>query len=125
MNAPPALAMLAVLPSGENPGILENLSYQAAGLAVVILSLGLLAIVVGVIGRLLTRRPAAVKASAKPALAGESGIPPETIAVITAAVAVTLRKPHHILQIRPVNSPWLQAWSLEGRRQIFQSHNPR
>lgn len=53
--------------------------------------------------------------------AGER-IAPEILAVISAAVAVSMKgTPHRIVAI----SPAPQAWSLEGRRQIFQSHTVR
>lgn len=123
-----AFAFLAVVPNGGHPDFLSNLSFQSAGLAVVLLSLSLLAMVVAQVGRMLNPRKAAVAKAAPaaaPLPAGESGITAETVAVISAAVAVTLHEPHRIVQIQPSSNPWVQAWSAEGRRQIFQSHHVR
>jgi Na+-transporting methylmalonyl-CoA/oxaloacetate decarboxylase gamma subunit len=121
MNAFHLLATQA----GDRTDLLTNGSYQVAGLVVVMLSLGLMALLVEGIGRLLRLRhrpPAVTPAVAAPEPAG---VPPETLAAIAAAVAVTMQSPHRIVQIRPTGSAWLQAWSLEGRRQIFQSHTLR
>lgn len=51
-------------------------------------------------------------------------IPPETVAAITAAVHTTLRANLRILSIGEP-CPKRQAWSVEGRRQVFSSHNVR
>jgi hypothetical protein len=52
------------------------------------------------------------------------GIPPETVAAISAAIHTTLRAHHRILSVGEVN-PQRQAWSAEGRRQVFSSHKVR
>jgi len=52
------------------------------------------------------------------------GIAPETVAAISAAVHTTLRAHHRILSIGEP-CPKRQAWSVEGRRQVFSSHNVR
>lgn len=118
---------LAIVSTQDHVRFLDNLSYQTAGLVVVIFALTILFGAVAVVGRLLRphekKIPVPVPAVTTPAT--EAEIPPEVIAVIAAAVAVTLRKPHRILRIQPANNPWLQAWAGEGRRQIFQSHQLR
>lgn len=120
--------LLALVPPSGHPGFLENLSYQAAGLAVVLVSLTALSIIIAFFGRLLNR-PHPSPATARPRHTTGSAtteIPPETLAVIAAAVAVSIEHPHRIVQVRgPRESLWLQAWSVEGRRQIFQSHRIR
>jgi hypothetical protein len=63
-----------------------------------------------------------------PAIA-DRGIPGEIRAVIAAAVDAVMSGPHRILAISPVGSQdagqLSLAWSVEGRRQIFQSHRVR
>jgi hypothetical protein len=51
-------------------------------------------------------------------------IAPETVAAISAAVHTTLRSRLRILSVGQV-SPDRQAWSAEGRRQVFASHKVR
>jgi len=51
-------------------------------------------------------------------------IPPETVAAISAAVHTTLRGRLRILSVGEINAQ-RQAWSLEGRRQVFHSHKVR
>jgi hypothetical protein len=57
----------------------------------------------------------------------QSPIPPEIIAVIAAAVAVTINKPHRVLQVKqaayPV--PHFNVWAYEGRAQLALSHRIR
>ena len=62
--------------------------------------------------------------SSAPALtAAGADLPPEVLAVISAAVFETLGADSHIVAINPESqSP---AWSLEGRRQIFGSRKVR
>jgi hypothetical protein len=62
--------------------------------------------------------PAAHASSATLAVTGEM------LAVIAAAVHVTLAGRAQIVGITPIQSEE-RAWSLEGRRQIFQSHTLR
>jgi len=51
-------------------------------------------------------------------------IAPETVAAISAAVHTTLRSRLRILSVGQI-SPDRQAWSAEGRRQVFASHKVR
>lgn len=101
----------------------RNLRYQGTGMLVVIVSLGLLALIVSFVAKILEPRPA----SASPQLTQPAGeeIPPEVQAVIAAAVLTVLRSSHRIHHIRPPADPHLTAWSAEGRRQIFLSHSIR
>lgn len=57
------------------------------------------------------------------AAAAPEPIPAHVLATIAAAVHYTLRVPHRLVAIAP--SQEFQAWSLEGRRQVFQSHQIR
>jgi hypothetical protein len=64
--------------------------------------------------------------SAKAALPVEDPepVPPEVVAVISAAIHVTLREPARILSIK--TAPTTGAhWAAEGRREIFSSHRVR
>jgi|SRR5690348_13737438 hypothetical protein len=56
-----------------------------------------------------------------------TSIRPEIAAVIAAAVAVTIDRPHRLVSVQPVQTPvpYLNVWALEGRTQIFQSHKIR
>lgn len=55
------------------------------------------------------------------AVAVEDDLPEETLAVIAAAVAQTMAKPHRVVKIRGL-TPEDLGWSLEGRMQHHQSH---
>jgi len=62
-------------------------------------------------------------ASRTPPLSRDT-ITPETVAVISAAIHTTLRSRLRILSIGQI-CPHRQAWSAEGRRQVFASHKVR
>lgn len=66
-------------------------------------------------------RAAALAAQAQAGVAGE------TVAAITAAIAVVLGRPYRLVSVQkvPVPVPHLNVWALEGRTQIFQSHKVR
>lgn len=59
-----------------------------------------------------------------PSAPTKASLPPQTVAAISAAVHTTLSSRHKILSIGESNSD-RQAWSLEGRRQVFHSHKVR
>ena len=60
-----------------------------------------------------------------PAAAEESStLTPEIVAVISAAIITTVGSNHRIVSVAPIGQEKL-AWSLEGRRQVFQSHKLR
>jgi Oxaloacetate decarboxylase, gamma chain len=57
-----------------------------------------------------------------PALEDESGIPPEIVAVIAAAVAtITRHQPVRIVSIKPMSTSWERA----GRQSVLTSHRIR
>lgn len=71
--------------------------------------------------------PAKLRAShakAPPAAESTNGVTAEVIAAITAAVHTTIKGPARILSVGPI-CPNRQAWSAEGRRQVFSSHKVR
>lgn len=115
-----------------NADFLQALSFQTVGVVIVMGSLGLLALAVVVIGRgLRLAEPKTVPGGDRAAdavlpvpPAGE-GIPPEIRAVIAAAVVATLDGSYRVVEIKTSTDVRLQAWSLEGRRQIFSSHRVR
>jgi hypothetical protein len=53
--------------------------------------------------------------------------PPEIIAVIAAAIAVVLDRPHRVVSVQPAVAlaPEGNAWAMEGRVQQFLSHRVR
>lgn len=106
-----------------HPSLLENLAYQTVGIAVVLTSLGILWLGVSLMGRVLAQPlPAAPAAGSHPV--PDPGVSPQVCAAITAAVVCSHGDAVNIRSIQPAN-PFLQAWSMEGRRQIFQSHKLR
>jgi hypothetical protein len=62
--------------------------------------------------------------SSLPTQTKSDGVAPETVAAISAAVHTTLRSRLRIISVGQVN-PDRQAWSAEGRRQVFASHKVR
>ncbi len=138
---PPLLGMISI---NSELTFWQNLNYQAVGVAIVIFSLGFLALAVYLVGKVIhavmqaTQRPMLVppqpvepmppltvgrKEAGAPA--AEPAISREVRAVIAAAVYVSLKGAHRIIEISPVTTAQTHAWSMEGRRQIFQSHRVR
>ena len=119
------------------PSFLENLRFQTVGFIIVLAALGLLTLVLISIGWLFKKWEAQKAASAAGttpenslALRQEED-PHELLAVIAAAVYSAIGESHRIVSIRPVingkiiGELYLQAWSMEGRRQHFASHKIR
>jgi hypothetical protein len=54
-------------------------------------------------------------------------VPPEILAVIAAAIAVILGRPHHVVSVQQaaVLAPEGNAWAREGRVEQFLSHRVR
>jgi hypothetical protein len=63
-------------------------------------------------------------ANSSKTITNNQAVAPETVAAISAAVHTTLRSRLRILSVGQV-SPDRQAWSAEGRRQVFASHKVR
>lgn len=125
-SIPPLLG--AALP--PRPGLGESIVFQINGLVVVFLALASIWGVLELTGLFFRRRAVAkpaVKAAAplpaSPRAADASGLPPETVAVIAAAVHAAVGAPHRIEVIVPVGPS--SDWAREGRRQIFASHQVR
>lgn len=60
-----------------------------------------------------------------PAASPVSEIPSEVLAVIAAAVAVAVGRPHRIHHVRYRRRPAGEGWSTAGRLAVMTSHAPR
>ena len=96
------------------------------GIFVVFVALILIASVITLLPKIL-----GVKAPAAPSPAATGSTPPiqeelpaETLAILAAAVEATMRSPHRIVRIRGLTNQEMD-WTMEGRMQHHQSHNPR
>lgn len=121
----------------EYPNLTESLQYQLTGFLVVTFTLGSLAFLVGLIGRLFASLDAR-RASAPAALAGPTParppapapaageISPDVLAAIAGAVAAALGDSRFTIHGVQVADPRQNlAWSAEGRRSIYASRNVR
>ncbi|MFV0461297.1 MAG: OadG family transporter subunit [Actinomycetales bacterium] len=129
-----AQALLAAA-SSQDYSTGDAIELVVTGLVVVVVALSVIALSCSAIGwavRKLTpdasqatrTAPSAGGASAGDAVAagaGERDIDDETIAVIAAAVATVLGKPHRIIRVRSAISDDT-AWALHGRLQHHSSH---
>ena len=63
----------------------------------------------------------------KPANAPVDLVEADIVAVIAAAVAAMLDRPHRVISVVPVeiSVPHLNVWAFEGRSQLFVSHKVR
>jgi len=54
-------------------------------------------------------------------------MPPEILAVIAAAIAVVLGRPHRVVSVQqtPGHAPDVNVWAMEGRMEQFMSHKIR
>lgn len=102
---------------------------QTLALGVVLIGVALLMVAVALAGRWL-----AATHPAPPPPPVAAPVPPETVPsaeifiVIAAAVAATLGRRARVAAIKPVTPPaeaMIQPWSVEGRRQIYSSHQIR
>lgn len=61
------------------------------------------------------------------AIKPQAGIAGETVAAIAAAIATVIGQPFRLVSVAkvPVPVPHINVWALEGRTQIFQSHQIR
>ena len=115
----------------------ENLRFQTVGFIIVMVILGLIALVMSLVGWLFRnaggKKPATGAGTAleRSLAVIQEEVPHEMVAVIAAAVYSTVEEAHRIVSIRPViegktvEDLYLQAWSVEGRRQHFASHKIR
>jgi hypothetical protein len=103
---------------------------RALDVLIILVGMVLFAAVMQVLRRRREARQATPGAGLAVDSAPAGGIPPEVLAVICAALAATLDSGEHVTGVRelPEGAPpgmLLQQWSLEGRRQIYSSHQFR
>ncbi len=69
----------------------------------------------------------AARAAHDQEMGGTAAVESELAAIIGAAVAVALGRPHTVLDIKPapVAVAWTNAWAIEGRFQHYSSHKVR
>jgi Na+-transporting methylmalonyl-CoA/oxaloacetate decarboxylase gamma subunit len=125
-------ALLLAATATERIPFLENLNYQAVGMVIVMGALGFLAVAVAGLGRairaleqkLAAPVPVVALAVTSPgtSAAAAAADDPKLYAAIIAAVSVSLGARHRVISVTPTE---LSAWSVEGRRSIFQSHRVR
>jgi Na+-transporting methylmalonyl-CoA/oxaloacetate decarboxylase gamma subunit len=121
-----------------HPGFGESIGFILLGFGLVLTVLAILWGSCALLGKFFKNRPAArmpaadpadTPAPAKPMQATADAMTPDSaeegriVAVVSAAVYATLGTHHKIISIRPTGER--QAWSVEGRRSIFQSHRIR
>lgn len=131
---------LADKPDNAGEILTQHLPFQLLGLLVVLTTLSTLYAVCAFVGGRFQKVAASQarsreKAAAAAAAIVASELPPpgeeETsariAAAIAAAVAVTLDRPHRVLDIHQVGHPvgMTSAWAIEGRFQQFSSHKVR
>jgi len=123
----------------KHPGLLTNIQYQLTGLLVVVFTLGLLALVMSILGKIFVfwersagADPVSVSVTASPETAVESSdvpeeaIPGATLAVIAAAVSTALsHRPVIIHRVHAADPRENLAWGAEGRRSIYAGKNLR
>ena len=119
----------------EYPTLADNLQYQLTGFLVVLFTLGSLAFLVGLIGRVfaaLDARRAPAHAAAQPAspscptAPAEGEIPSAVLAAIAGAVSATLGDSRFAIRgVQAADPRQNLAWSAEGRRSIYASRNLR
>lgn len=132
----PVPAVLALtLP--EYPSLAESLQFQITGLLVVVFTLGSLALLVGLVGRIFAALEALREPSPEPSVPPLRAVPPgaappsdeispETLAAIAGAVAAALGDSRFAIRGVQVADPRQNlAWSAEGRRSIYASRNVR
>jgi Na+-transporting methylmalonyl-CoA/oxaloacetate decarboxylase gamma subunit len=130
--------MLAVISSlAERPTLIEiltqHLPFQLIGISVVLVALLVLyatCSAVSIYFRKVGPPPTPVAAPTPPPEAATLPVPESDVvlaAVIAAAVAVAIDRPHRVLEIHPAEAPvaFLNAWAIEGRFQHFSSHKVR
>jgi hypothetical protein len=120
----------------DNPTLAESLQYQLTGFLVVAFTLGALAFLVSLIGRLfasLDARRAKVSAALpgpvparipEPSPSAEE-ISPAVLAAIAGAVAALGDSRFAIRGVQVADPRQNLAWSAEGRRSIYASRNVR
>ncbi len=123
----PFPALLAIsLP--DNPTFADNVQFQLTGLAVVVFTLTLLAILVALVGRIFIalQKKAAPAAGPAPASGPSPAVDGAVYAAIAAAVATVLSDRRFLIRgVQSVDPRQNLAWGAEGRRSIYASRRVR
>jgi len=116
------IALASSLPA--HPGWVENLQYQLTGFLVVVFALSSIAILVWIIGKIFAATESTPQTAAPSATReAKDEISAPVLAAISAAVSVTLEGRHFVIyDVAPTGR---SAWSAEGRRAIYRSHQLR
>jgi Na+-transporting methylmalonyl-CoA/oxaloacetate decarboxylase gamma subunit len=120
---------LSLLAAVENqPGALDDVTYAILGMVVVLLALAGLTALLYANGWLFRRvgteaQNRAVRPAAQAIPEPPTGIEPQVVAAIAAAVQATVIAPHRIVTITAL--PAAGSWTTEGRRQLVTSHKLR
>ena len=117
--------------------LFETLRFQTVGFILVMVALGLIALILISMGYFFkkTINQKRTTTTGAPSLEKPTDAaledPHELLAIVAAAVDSVIKNSHRIVSIRPVDTCqasgelYLQAWSIEGRRQHFASHKIR
>jgi Na+-transporting methylmalonyl-CoA/oxaloacetate decarboxylase gamma subunit len=123
----PFPALLAIsLP--DNPTFADNVQFQLTGLAVVVFTLTLLAILVALVGRIFIalQKKAPPAAGPVPATGPSPAVDGAVYAAIAAAVATVLSDRRFLIRgVQSVDPRQNLAWGAEGRRSIYASRRVR
>lgn len=107
-----------------HPGWMQDLQYQLTGFLVVISALGGIALLVWIVGRLFAAGGMEKReATTGPTPDQSEEIPGPVLAAISAAVSVALEGRHFV--VYSISPAGRGAWSAEGRRAIYRSHQLR
>ena len=120
---PPLLSTVQNVAQAESPTSLIDFKTML----LVIVTVALFAVsrkLIGLHRRIEVLETAPPFPSSLPAQTTSNAIAPETVAAISTAVHTTLRSRLRILSVGQVSAD-RQAWSAEGRRQVFASHKVR
>lgn len=121
----PSLPAIFFSSLSEFPSLGESLRFQLTGLAVVFIALGSIWAVMEIAGAWFRRHPQKVAAPAPAPAAppADAAMDHATLAIIAAAVHVTVGGPHRIHAVTDADHP--VDWAREGRRHHFASHQVR
>lgn len=116
--------LAASLPA--DPAFADNLQYQITGFLVVFFTLGGMAVIVWLVGKLFILQGRRTQPAPRPVAAESEQIPGEIFAAVAAAVSVALENHHVAIRgIRSADPRTNLAWGAEGRRHIHASKNLR
>ena len=110
------------------PGPWDDVVYGLLGVLVVMLTLGAMTIIMYASGWIFQRvgqeaQNKAIRPVAQAIPEPPTGIEPQVVAAIAAAIQATVLAPHRIVTITAL--PASGTWSAEGRRQLTTSHKIR